>query len=41
VGDIAYPATPEDFARFIRIPTAVLVEHEKDWFAKFNEIMQG
>lgn len=41
VGDIAYPTKPEDFARFIRVPTPVLVEHESEWFAKFNEIMQG
>jgi putative spermidine/putrescine transport system substrate-binding protein len=41
VGDIAYPTKPEDFDRFIRVPTNVLVEHEKEWFAKFNEIMQG
>ena len=41
VGDIAYPTKPEDFARFIRVPTNVLVEHEKAWFEKFNEIMQG
>jgi putative spermidine/putrescine transport system substrate-binding protein len=40
-GDIAYPTKPEDFARFIRVPTNVLVEHEKAWFEKFNEIMQG
>lgn len=41
VGDPAYPTRPEDFARFIRVPTDVLVEHEKEWFEKFNEIMQG
>lgn len=41
VGDIAYPTKPEDFDRFIRVPTNVLVEHEKEWFEKFNEIMQG
>jgi len=41
VGDPAYPTTPEDFARLISVPTPILVEHEKDWFARFNEIMQG
>ncbi|MCB9948174.1 MAG: extracellular solute-binding protein [Rhodospirillaceae bacterium] len=40
-GDPAYPTTQEDFARLISVPTPVLVEHEADWFAKFNEIMQG
>lgn len=39
--DPAYPNSPEDFARLISVPTKVLVEHEADWFQKFNEIMQG
>ncbi len=41
VGDPAYPSSPEDFARLISVPTRILVEHESDWFQKFNEIMQG
>ena len=41
VGDPAYPTTPEDFAKLLSVPTPVLVEHEADWFQKFNEIMQG
>jgi len=41
VGDPAYPTQPEDFKRLISIPTPVRVEYESDWFAKFNEIMQG
>ncbi len=41
VGDIAYPASEEDLARFLRIPTPVLVEHESEWFERVNEIMQG
>jgi len=41
VGDPAYPTSQEDLARFIRVPTPVLVEHESDWFARVNEIMQG
>lgn len=40
-GDAAYPTTPEDFERLISVPTKILVEHEADWFQKFNEIMQG
>ncbi|MGH6942892.1 MAG: ABC transporter substrate-binding protein [Geminicoccaceae bacterium] len=40
-GDPAYPTKPEDFARLLRVPTPIMVEHEKEWFAKFNEIMQG
>ncbi|MDX1540105.1 MAG: PotD/PotF family extracellular solute-binding protein [Geminicoccaceae bacterium] len=40
-GDPAYPTTEEDFARLLRVPNPVLVEHQKDWFARFNEIMQG
>jgi putative spermidine/putrescine transport system substrate-binding protein len=40
-GDPAYPTTPEDFKRLLSVPTTVLVEHESDWFQKFNEIMQG
>jgi putative spermidine/putrescine transport system substrate-binding protein len=40
-GDPAYPTRPGDFARLLRVPTPVMVEHEKGWFAKFNEIMQG
>ena len=30
-----------DFAKLLSVPTPVLVEHEADWFQKFNEIMQG
>ena len=41
VGDPAYPTTPADFAKLLSVPTPVLVEHEADWFQKFNEIMQG
>ena len=40
-GDPAYPTRPEDFARLISVPTPILVEHESDWVARFNEIMQG
>lgn len=40
-GDPAYPTTPADFEKLISVPTPVLVEYESDWFAKFNEIMQG
>ena len=40
-GDPAYPDSPEDFERLIAVPTPILVEHESDWFARFNEIMQG
>lgn len=40
-GDPAYPSSPEDFQRLISVPTKILVEHEADWFQKFNEIMQG
>jgi putative spermidine/putrescine transport system substrate-binding protein len=41
VGDPAYPTSAADFKRLISVPTTVLVEHEADWFQKFNEIMQG
>ncbi len=41
VGDIAYPTSEKDLARFLRIPTPVLVEYESSWFEKVNEIMQG
>jgi putative spermidine/putrescine transport system substrate-binding protein len=41
VGDPAYPTSEEDFARLLSIPTPILVEHQKDWFARFNEIMQS
>ena len=41
VGDPAYPTTPADFAKLLSVPTPVLVEHEAEWFQKFNEIMQG
>ena len=40
-GDPAYPTAPEDFERLISVPTPILVEHESDWFVRFNEIMQG
>ena len=40
-GDPAYPDSPEDFDRLIAVPTPILVEHESDWFARFNEIMQS
>jgi len=41
VGDPAYPTSEEDFARLLSIPMPILVEHQKDWFARFNEIMQS
>ena len=41
VGDPSYPTSEADLQRFIRVPTPVLVQHESDWFAKVNEIMQG
>ena len=41
MGDPAYPTSAADFKRLISVPTTVLVEHESDWFQKFNEIMQG
>lgn len=41
VGDPAYPTSPADFDKFLRIPSKVLVENQPIWFAKFNEIMQG
>ncbi|MFY8032579.1 MAG: ABC transporter substrate-binding protein [Devosia sp.] len=40
-GDPSYPTEPEDFKRLIRIPTAIQVEHESDWFSQFKAIMQG
>ena len=30
-----------DLKLLLRVPTPILVEHESDWFAKVNEIMQG
>lgn len=39
--DPSYPTRPEDFERLIRISSAVQVQNESDWFAKFKEIMQG
>lgn len=41
VGDPAYPTTPEDFKKLVRIPSPVLVENQPVWFARFKEIMQG
>ncbi|MFO1070499.1 MAG: PotD/PotF family extracellular solute-binding protein [Geminicoccaceae bacterium] len=41
VGDPAYPTTPEDYKRLLSVSNKVQVEHEGEWFAKFNEIMQG
>jgi putative spermidine/putrescine transport system substrate-binding protein len=41
VGDPAYPTTEADLKLLLRVPTPILVEHESDWFAKVNEIMQG
>ena len=40
-GDPAYPTKAEDFAKFIVVPINLRVQHEKEWFEKFNEIMQG
>jgi putative spermidine/putrescine transport system substrate-binding protein len=40
-GDPAYPTRPEDFARLISVSNKIQVENETDWFARFNEIMQG
>mgnify|MGYP001172650594 FL=1 len=41
VGDPSYPTTPEDFAKLIRVPSKIQVEHESEWFAKFKAIMQS
>lgn len=41
VGDPAYPTKPEDFKKLLKVPSKIQVEHEKEWFAKFKEIMQG
>ncbi|MEP1496806.1 PotD/PotF family extracellular solute-binding protein [Pseudophaeobacter sp.] len=40
-GDPSYPTKPEDFENLIRISSAVQVQNESDWFAKFKEIMQS
>jgi putative spermidine/putrescine transport system substrate-binding protein len=40
-GDPSYPTEPADFEHLIRISSAVQVQNESDWFAKFKEIMQG
>lgn len=40
-GDPSYPTEPADFEHLIRIPTAIQVEHESEWFGKFKAIMQG
>lgn len=40
-GDPSYPTEPVDFEHLIRISSAVQVQNESDWFAKFKEIMQG
>ncbi|ATI43977.1 ABC transporter substrate-binding protein (plasmid) [Pacificitalea manganoxidans] len=40
-GDPSYPTEPVDFENLIRVSSAVQVQHESDWFAKFKEIMQG
>lgn len=40
-GDPSYPVEPEDFEHLIRVPTAIQVEHESEWFGKFKAIMQG
>ncbi|MBG19202.1 MAG: ABC transporter substrate-binding protein [Rhizobiales bacterium] len=39
--DPSYPTKPEDFKHLIRISSAVQVQNESEWFAKFKEIMQG
>ena len=40
-GDPAYPTEKADFDRLIRVPNDILVRNQKDWFARFNEIMQA
>ncbi|MEQ9053553.1 MAG: PotD/PotF family extracellular solute-binding protein [Roseovarius confluentis] len=40
-GDPSYPTKPEDFENLIRISSAVQVQNESDWLAKFKEIMQS
>ncbi|MEM2863893.1 MAG: extracellular solute-binding protein [Candidatus Bathyarchaeia archaeon] len=37
--DPAFPTSKEDYEKMLIIPYRILVEHEKDWFAKFEEIM--
>jgi putative spermidine/putrescine transport system substrate-binding protein len=41
VGDPAYPTGEADFARLSLVPTPSLVEHQKYWFARFDEITQS
>lgn len=40
-GDPSYPTEPVDFEHLIRVSSAVQVQNESDWFAKFKEIMQS
>src|SRR5262249_21632027 len=40
-GDPAYPTKAEDFAKFIVVPINLRVQHDKECFEKFKEIMQG
>jgi len=40
-GDPAFPTKPEYIEKMIIIPLEVLVKHQKDWFAKFEEITAG
>lgn len=39
--DPAYPTGEADFANLLEVPDKVLVEHQKDWFARFTTIMKG
>jgi len=39
--DPAFPTTAEKMKKMLVIPLKVRVENEKDWFAKFEEIMSG
>ncbi len=41
VGDPSYPTSAADFEKLIQVPSPILVKHQKSWFTKFNEIMQG
>lgn len=40
-GDAAYPTKPADFERLISVSNRVQVQHEAEWFKRFNDIMQG
>ena len=41
IGDPTYPTTADDIGRFLQIPLPVRIEHQEQWYARFQTLMRG